>query len=189
MHPLSHQEGLDTTQPQGAVLPRSPWSVWYTISPPPTSVLRSLPRGRGATLLPFPSQAIVLSTLEQSADLGLYESAVPTSHSVPGSFLSGPGLPSGLLLSGLPFSFNIRLKSWVHLGGSRIPSQLDTCWKARNLGAISAFDPKVSDSPPWDCRTCCMGLGCCQHMSLLGASQVGDGDQPALGFLALPHPA
>lgn len=74
--PRPHHEDLDRLSLRKRVLPRSPLTIWY---PPNPACVQGVPAHWGASL-PTPSpQAIVFGTLEQPADLSLYESAAPTS--------------------------------------------------------------------------------------------------------------
>lgn len=142
------------------MLPRSPLPLWY---PPNLAEFRECLRIGGP---PYPHPChkrlfsahqnclLTLACVSQLYPLFPRQEPVGSgkSPSLPGSFLSGPGLPSGPPLSGPPSGSSAYLKCWVPLGGSRAPSQPEARWKGGNQGSISASDLKVADGPPWDLR-------------------------------------
>lgn len=142
------------------MLPRSPLTVWY---PPNPAVWREClpiagpPYPHPCRKRLFSAHKNCLLTLAYMSQLyPLFPCQKPAGSgkppSLPGSFLSGPGLPSRPLLSGPPSVSSACLKCRVPLGGSKAPSQPEAGWKGGNLDSISVYDLKVADGPPWDLR-------------------------------------
>lgn len=200
MCPRPHREDLDRTQPQGAgPSQKSP----ACLVPPNPACVQGVSAHWGASLpTPLP-QAIVFSILDRSSDLGLYESAAPTSptRNLQGlenpllclafSSLAQVSLDPSSLASHPSDSFACP-KDWVPLGGSRAPAQPEIGWKGGNLGSISPLTLKSQMALLGKLGTCCMGPGHCQlmHPMIHPGSWSGWGwDQLALGFLAQLSPS
>lgn len=167
MCPRPHREDLDTAQPQGAgPSQKSP----ACLVPPNPACVQGVSAHWGASLpTPLP-QAIVFSILERSSDLGLYESAAPTSPTRNLQGLENPLLclafsslaqvsldPSSLARH--PSDSFACPKYWVPLGGSRAPSQPEIGWKGGNLGSVSPLTLKSQMALLGKLGTCCVGPG------------------------------